>query len=299
MMSIESLNELADSTPDSGYTEPGEILYFKFNASVGENLKKLKNHNFKFGYVYSLQINNIEYTRVVAYNKKNDIFYGWIGPDTKTGEDRLVFPYLGHNFSAYLNMPRFNKEGKLKLFREDMRDAARQNCLGRNQIYNLQHVEHVDNLEYYHNFWPVIENPDIEIQRRLKIFRNPENALMYSDAASPCNTYYFDKTYALFDNGLQEIYKIFLEHREELFCREVQSLFNNPEAFQEMLSVLNMDELDIIKKFEEHGLDYGQIKYNSLIPIKKETFLSKWFPSVAYMLTDTTYSKQKTLYKKI
>ncbi|MEI3508872.1 MAG: hypothetical protein V8R01_07265 [Bacilli bacterium] len=42
MTSIEALNKMADDTPDSKNTNPGDTLYFSSCCTAGKSLKKLK-----------------------------------------------------------------------------------------------------------------------------------------------------------------------------------------------------------------------------------------------------------------
>lgn len=264
-MTLDRLNELANSVPDSRDTIPGEILFFRLNSSAGEALKKLKNHNFKIGYAFTIILDDKEYTKIVAYNQKNDIFRGWMGPVVlKDGSIDMKFPIHLGGFSCYLNMLRYDATGKLKLYQEDFRDAARATMYAKKKFENLPHLEKVDNLLLYDNYFPVLENPQIELNRRLKIKTNPDkDGIFYSDVAAICNIYKFNDTYELFDDGLKEIYKTLFDNREVKFCQEIKAAFENPMMLNEVLNDLNLDMSDVQDIFERNGLEMPVIEEKS------------------------------------
>ncbi|MBR2833546.1 MAG: hypothetical protein IKE75_03850 [Bacilli bacterium] len=252
-MTLETLNELAEKTQDSKDTIAGEILFFRKNSSVGESLKKLKNHNFKIGYSFTLTIGNNEYTKIVAYNQKNDIFSGWSGCIYEEGEPRVVFPIIGNGFSCYLNMPRIDSYGKLKLYKENLASANRQTSYAKKMFKDLDNIEEINDPSLYETYWPILENPEIEKYRRLNLNKNRE---LYSDVAALCNIYKFDETYDLLDEGLKRIYKTLLENREEVFCDKYKQYYDNEEVIEKSLEALSLTEEDVQDIFTKNNLKY-------------------------------------------
>ena len=255
-MTLEKLNELAESTPESKETTPGEILFFRKNSSIGEALKKLKNHNFKIGCSFIINIGGKEYTKIVAYNQKNDIFSGWAGYINQDDELKEVFPLIGNNFSCYLNMPRIDKCGQLKLYKENMSSLNRQTSYATKMFGDLDNINEVNDISYYGQYWPILENPDVEEYKRLHLNSNRENC---SDVAFLCNIYTFDQTYNLLDDGLKRIYRELFEKREELFCKEYKKYYYNTEVIQKTLEYLNMSENDIKEIFDKNNIEYPHV----------------------------------------
>jgi len=247
-MTIESLNELALAAPDSKNTKPGEILFFRQDTTTCESLKKLQNHGFIIGYAFTIDLNNKEYTKIFAYNHKNDIFRGWMGPIVTENGEATMFPLTLSGFPCALNMPRFTKEGKLKLYRESFNDSARRTAFGKKMFENLEYVHEVNDLSLYGDYFPILENPDIELNRRLQIMQN-KDTIFCTDVASICNIYKFDETYKLLDEGLQKIYKTLYENRELKFCHELSHLCDNENMFQSILDNLHLNTTDIEEIF--------------------------------------------------
>ena len=253
-MTIEFLNKLASSAAESKNTMPGEFLFFKSNSTASESLKKLSNHGFKIGYAFTIILNNNEYTKLVAYNKKNDIFRGWMGQvNSDNGSKNILFPLSLPGFACYLNMPRYNTEGKLKLYKENFNSGSRQIGYGTKMFGNLSHVEYVDDISLYGEFFPILEHPEIEQNRRLKIMNDQNNKMFYTDVASICNIYRFNETYELLDEGLQKIYKTLLDNRESKFCDEIAYSLDNENMLKAILKELNLDINDVKKIFENQG----------------------------------------------
>ena len=252
-MTLDSLNALAESTPDSKNTVPGEILFFRQNSSIGESLKKLKNHNFKIGYSFSINVGDKEYTKIIAYNKKNDIFSGWAGFVEQEGQLLEVFPIIGNGFSCYLNMPRIDKTGKLRLYRENMSSLNRQSIYARRMFEGLDNLLEINDVSLYGDFWPVLENQDVENYCRNK--KNDDEEF-YGDIAFLCNIYKFDETYNLLDDGLKTIYKTLLENREKLFCIEYRNRYEQENLIQNVLNYLEIDEDDVKEMFDVNDLLY-------------------------------------------
>ena len=185
-MTIESLVEIANSTPKSKNTEPGEILFFRSNSTAGESLKKLQNHNFTIGYAFTIGLNNGEFTRIVAYNHKNDIFRGWMGSIVHdNGSIDTIFPLSVSKFPCSLNMPRINSDGKLKLYRESFNENTRKSGFSKKQFCDLQNIENIDDPSLYGQFWPILEHPEVELNKRKKMASNQDKySVFYSDIAS-------------------------------------------------------------------------------------------------------------------
>ena len=252
-MTLENLNELAEKTPDSKNTVSGEILFFRQNSSIGESLKKLKNHNFKIGYSFTIDIYGKEFTKIVAYNQKNDIFSGWAGFVEHDGQLKEVFPIVGNGFSCYLNMPRINSTGNLKLYRENMFSLNRQTGYAKRMFTDLANLDQITDLSLYGVFWPVLENPDVESYRRNQQFDDRE---VYSDFGYLCNIYKFDETYMLLDDGLKKIYKVLFENREEMFCTEYQRYYENNLVIQNVFDFLELAEDDVKEMFDRNAMKY-------------------------------------------
>lgn len=278
-MTLETLNDLANRTPDSKETIPGEILFFRKNSSLGESLKKLKNHNFKIGYSFTINIEDREYTKIIAYNKKNDIFSGWLGYINDAGQLKEVFPIVKDSFPCYLNMPRIDNTGKLKLYREKMSSPARQTSYARKMFDNLPNLEKVNDISLYGTYWPVLENPNVETYKRNNLSENRET---YSDVAALCNIYKFDETYELLDEGLKEIYKKLIENKEKLFCIEYKQQYANREVIQKTLEYLNLSENDVKELFVKNDIAYPkkniekqESDFSIIKAIKKTPFYQK------------------------
>lgn len=252
-MTLDALNNLADSTPDSNNTIPGEILFFRQNSSIGESLKKLRNHNFKIGYSFSINVFDSEYTKVVAYNKKNDIFSGWSGFVKQDDEMKEVFPLMGNGFSCYLNMPRIDDMGNLKLYRENMVSFNRQTSYAKKMFKDLKNLNEVNDLSLYGYFWPILENADVESFRRNQQFESREFS---SDIAMLCNVYKFDETYKMLDDGLMKIYKVLFEEREKMFCEEYQTFYDNDYVIEKALDYLELTEEDVKDMFDRNNMTY-------------------------------------------
>ena len=243
-MTIESLNELAHDAPDSINTKPGEILFFRKNTTACESLKKLQNHGFIIGYAFTINLNNKEYTKIFAYNYKNDIFRGWMGPIVTENGEEIRFPLTLSGFSCTLSMPRYNQEGKLKLYKESFAQGNRQTEYGKRMFENLDHVHEVNDLSLYGDYFPFLENPAIELNRRLQIKQN-KDIVFCTDVASICNIYKFDETYQLLDEGLKKIYKTLFDNYELKFCQELIHCCDNEIMFKEVLDTLNLSITDI------------------------------------------------------
>lgn len=252
-MTLDNLNELAESTPDSKNTTPGEILFFRQNSSIGESLKKLKNHNFKIGYSFAIDVYGKDFTRIIAYNQKNDIFSGWAGFVEQDGEMKEVFPIVGNGFSCYLNMPRIDDTGKLKLFRENMGVFNRQTGYAKRMFEGLSNLDEIDDLSLFGIFWPILENPEVERFRRNQQAVDKE---IYCDAALLCNIYKFDETYLLLDDGLKRIYKLLFEKREEMFCTEYSNYYDNSSVISKALDYLDLTEEEIKDIFVRNNMQY-------------------------------------------
>lgn len=300
-MTIESLNELAEGAIDSKNTIPGEILFFRGNSTASESLKKLKNHNFKIGYSFSLTLDDNEYTRVIAYNPKNDIFRAWMGPDIlEDGTISDTFPLVSATFFAQLYMPRYDKDGKLRLYKEDFKKGVRQAGHGKKMFSDLAHLENIDDVSFYGEFLPILEHPEVEFNRRFQMLQNPSiDRTFYSDVAFICNVYRFDETYELLDDGLKEIYRTLFENREKRFCMEIIKAFENDGVVEEVLSTLNLDMVLLSEIFERQGFVLPCI---TSLPSKEYSILSslKAFMSRSkHEKTLTRHYKKSSLFKSL
>ena len=253
-MTVEEIEHLVDDVPDSKKTQSRNILFFYENTTVKEALKKLKNHKFKLGYTYDIDVDGEKYVRIVCYNFKNDIFGGWFKYDVNSGE--LVFPDNLYAFPSLLTAVRYmpgddNSKGKLKKFREDCHQSVVKSFSDTGKFSNLDYVEEVNNLDYYGNYFPVLENPMIEQYRRNSILHSANDRTFYSDVAYVCNIYKFRETYDLLDDGLKQIYFKLFENYEELFCAE---LFKMGRDFvPEVTSVLNISVSELGEMFERNN----------------------------------------------
>ena len=253
MNTIDALNELAESTLDSKNTEAGEFLFFKSSSTVGESLKKLQKHYFKIGYAFTIEIKGQEYTRFYAYNQKNDIFRGWIGPvEQEDGSIEQKMPMNKPSFPCYLTMARQLPTGQLKLFREDFKPNASQIGYGNRLFGDLKHITEITDVSWYGIYWPILENKEIEQKRRLSILNNPKkDTTFYCDIATFLNIYHFEETYEQLDDGLKRIYKPLLEGKYEAIKFEMKDILNNREMMEEISANWDIDVTELAEHYPQ------------------------------------------------
>ncbi len=296
MTSIEALNELADETPDSRNTYPGDTMYFCGCSTIGESLKKLKNHNFTFGYAFDIEVNGQIFTRITAYNQKNDIVLAWMGPDQSS---EVKFPCRHHSYQSFLYLIRYqdSKQNKIKIAKERLTSKL---CDGKKQIESdIPHIVHLNQLEWFGNYWPILEHPEIERQKRMRIFERSQiqscDRTFYQGVATLCNIYKFDETYEKLDPGLQKIYLTLFENREAIFCREVENRSIVNGTIIEMLSMLNMDYNQLVKIFERQGLKPPALDNNEFAEIdQKISFIRDFVSSIKQSVGGIIGGKQRT-----
>lgn len=296
MTSIEALNKMADDTPDSKNTNPGDTLYFSSCCTAGESLKKLKNHNFTFGYSFEIIINGQKYTRIVAYNQKNDVVLAWMGPD-QNGE--VKFPSRHPSYQSFLYLVRYQngKQTDVKVSKERLTSKL---CDGKKQVDSATpHIVHVNNPEWFGDCWPIPEHPEIENQKRQKMLESSEthhsDRTFYQGVATLCNIYKFNETYENLDPGLQEIYKALYENREAIFCREVKTRSIVNETVSEMLSMLGMEYQQLEEIFQDQDLTAPPLHNNEFAEAdEKISFIKTWTGRVRQSFSEAIGGKQKT-----
>lgn len=259
-MTTEELDHLADDVPDSKRTESRDVLFFYADTTPKEAIKKLKNHKFKLGYTYDIELGSEKYVRIVCYNVKNDIFRGWFKYDSN-GDGGLVFPDDLYTFPSLITAVRYvkNKKGdgqSLKVFRENCHQSLVKGSNGYGKFGGLEFVKTIDNLDYYNNYFPILENPEVENQRLLNILNGEKDKTFYSDVALLCNIYKFNETYELLDDGLKHMYSLLAENYEKVFCDELKKYLKERELVNEVVFSLNIGVEELMNIFERNGYDF-------------------------------------------